>query len=96
MLSACYYIHHPLRQKTAIEHLPLSLDLIEEIQQTGDIFFPKGWLDNTIGLYSSEEAFEVLTGFLEANPELNPQLRLKILQSTDDLYRINHSEDLKN
>ena len=95
VLSACYYIHHPLRQKTAIEHLPLSLELIEEIQQTGDIFFPKGWLDNTIGMYSSEEAYEVLTGFLEANPELNPQLKLKILQSTDDLYRIQHWEGLK-
>ncbi|MGA9270722.1 MAG: M1 family aminopeptidase [Lutimonas sp.] len=90
VLSACYYIHHPLRQKTAIRSLPLSLDLIEEIQQTGDIFFPKGWLDNTIGMYSSEEAYAILTEFLEAHPELNPQLRLKILQSTDDLYRIQH------
>jgi len=95
VLSACYYIHHPLRQKTTIELLPLSLDLIEEIQQTGDIFFPKGWLDSTIGMYSSEEAYAILTKFLEANPELNPQLKLKILQATDDLYRIQHREDLK-
>jgi hypothetical protein len=46
-------------------------------------------------MYSSEEAYEVLTGFLEANPELNPQLKLKILQSADDLYRIQHWEGLK-
>ena len=88
VLSACYYIHHPLRQKTAIESLPLSLELIEEIQQTGDIFFPKGWLDNTIGMYSSEEAYAILTEFPKTKPDLNPQLRLKILQATDDLYRI--------
>lgn len=88
VLSACYYIHHPLRQQKAIESLDLSLNLIEEIQQTGDIFFPKAWLDNTIGLYSSSEAYAILTEFLDANPNLNPQLRLKILQATDDLYRI--------
>ena len=88
VLSACYYTHHPLRQKTAIESLPLSLELIEEIQETGDIFFPKGWLDNTIGMYSSPEAYAVLDRFLQANPELNPQLRMKILQASDDLYRI--------
>jgi aminopeptidase N len=90
VLSACYYIHHPLRQKTAIESLPISLDLIEEIQQTGDIFFPKGWLDSTIGMYSSDEAYSVLNEFLEVNPNLNPQLRMKVLQATDDLYRIQH------
>ncbi|MFC2148345.1 M1 family metallopeptidase [Bacteroidota bacterium] len=88
VLSACYYIHHPLRQETAIESLDLSLNLIEEIQQTGDIFFPKAWLNNTIGMYSSREAYAILTEFLQANPNLNPQLRLKILQATDDLYRI--------
>jgi aminopeptidase N len=88
VLSACYYIHHPLRQQAAIESLDLSLNLIEEIQQTGDIFFPKGWLDNTIGLHSSSEAYAILTEFLQANPNLNPQLKLKILQATDDLYRI--------
>ena len=88
VLSACYYIHHPLRQETAIESLDLSLNLIEEIQQTGDIFFPKAWLNNTIGMYSSGEAYTILRQFLDANANLNPQLRLKILQATDDLYRI--------
>jgi aminopeptidase N len=94
VLSACYYLHHPLRQKTAIESLPISLDLIEEIQQTGDIFFPKGWLDSTIGMYSSDQAYTILNEFLEANPNLNPQLRMKVLQATDDLYRIqNHGAE---
>ena len=88
MLSACYYIHHPLRQETTIKSLDLSLKLIEEIQQTGYIFFPKAWLDNTIGMYSSGEAYTILREFLDANPNLNLQLRLKILQATDDLYRI--------
>ena len=41
VLSACGYIHHPLRQQSSITQLPLALDLLEEIQMTGDIFFPK-------------------------------------------------------
>ncbi|MDH5365459.1 MAG: M1 family aminopeptidase [Cyclobacteriaceae bacterium] len=87
VLSACYYIHHPLRQETAIENLEISLTLLEEIQKTGDIFFPKSWLDNTIGMYSSKEAFDILNKFIATHPDLNPQLMLKLLQSTDDLHR---------
>jgi len=88
VLSACYYIHHPIRQNTATQTLELSLSLIEEIQQTGDIFFPKAWLNNTIGMYSSKDAYDILNKFIKANPQINPQLKMKILQSTNDLFII--------
>ncbi len=94
--TACYYIHHPLRQKEAIEYLPLSLELIDEIQRTGDIFFPTAWLNNTIGLYNSAEAKNILDTFLEQHKNLNPQLVSKILQATDPLtrYQVIVSESL--
>lgn len=85
--AACHYIHHPLRQNEAIHDLPLSLSLLEEIQQTGDIFFPKSWLDNTIGQYNNEQAKALVETYLEQNPNLNPQLKSKLLQSTDNLFR---------
>jgi len=88
VLSVCYYIHHPLRQNTAIETLELSLNLIEEIKSTSGIFFPKSWLNNTIGMYSSNEALKILENFNKTHPNLNPQLKLKILQATNDLYTI--------
>lgn len=88
VLSACYYIHHPLRQESAVNHLDLSLNLLEEIKVTGDIFFPKSWLDNTIGLYSSEQAFNILENFIDSNPDLDPKLFSKLMQSTDNLYRV--------
>ncbi len=88
VLSACYFIHHPVRQDTAIETLDMSLNLLEEIQQTGDIFFPKSWLDNTIGMYSSKEAYNILNTFIDTHPQLNPQLKLKVLQATNDLFII--------
>ncbi|WP_394748661.1 M1 family metallopeptidase [Spongiimicrobium salis] len=87
VLAAASYMHHPLRQGDAIKNLGLSLEILEEIQRTGDIFFPKSWLDNTIGLYTSKTAFRMRETFLEQHPDLNPQLRMKLLQATDDLDR---------
>lgn len=88
VLTASYYIHHPLRQKTSIEQLRMSLDLLSEIQETGDIFFPKAWLDNTIGMYASRDAFDVLETFNTENENLNNQLKMKLLQASDNLYRL--------
>ncbi|MCR9229099.1 MAG: M1 family aminopeptidase [Flavobacteriaceae bacterium] len=85
--TACGYLHHPLRQKTAIGHLPLALELLEEIQKTGDIFFPKRWLSATVGQYQSKEAQEMVEDYLRQNPDLEPSLKGKLLQASDDLYR---------
>lgn len=80
-------IHHPLRQQRAKKYLRECLDLIEEVQLTGDIFFPKGWLVNSVGKYSSAEAFDIVNDFLKENPEFSPILKRKLLQATDDLAR---------
>ena len=80
-------IHHPLRQESAQKYIRFSLDLTEEIQRTGDIFFPKDWLSNTIGKYSSQYAFDEVQRFLKENPNFSPILKRKLLQATDGLYR---------
>ena len=80
-------IHHPLRQESAQKYIRFSLDLTEEIQRTGDIFFPKDWLNNTIGKYSSKYAFDEVQRFLKENPNFSPILKRKLLQATDGLYR---------
>jgi len=85
--SALSNIHHPLRQQNSVKYLKSALDLIEEIQLTGDIFFPKGWLNNSIGKYTSPEALNIMTTFLKDNPEFSPILKRKLLQATDDLSR---------
>ncbi|KOY52153.1 M1 family metallopeptidase [Polaribacter dokdonensis] len=85
--SGLSYFHHPLRQNNAIEFLPEILNKLEEVQLTGDIFFPKGWLASTIGNYSSKEAYEILQQFLNENPDYNPILLKKLHQTTDDLTR---------
>ena len=85
--TALSNIHHPLRQTSSTKHLKLVLEKLEEVQLTGDIFFPKGWLASSIGHYSSKEADDILNKFLEENPDYNPILLKKLLQTTDNLTR---------
>jgi aminopeptidase N len=89
VISALDYLHHPLRQATSEKYLPTSLALLAEIQATGDIFFPAYWLQATLGSYQSATAAQMVRTFLDANPTptYNPQLRLKLLQAADDLFR---------
>lgn len=80
-------VHHPLRQESAQKYIRFSLDLVDEIQRTGDIFFPKDWLDNTVGKYSSKFAFDEIQRFLKENPNFSPILKRKLFQATDLLYK---------
>lgn len=81
------YLNHPLRQRTSIKYLPRSLELLEEIQRTGDVFFPQSWLAAVFGSYQSKEACQIVRDFLKQHPSYNPKLKAKILQATDNLYR---------
>lgn len=85
--TALSYIHHPLRQNESKKHLTKCLQKLEEVQLTGDIFFPKNWLASCIGKYSSKDAYQIREDFLSKNPNFNPILLKKLLQTTDDLER---------
>lgn len=87
VLGALGYLHHPLRTRQSQKYIPESLELLEEIQKTGDIFFPKRWLDQTLGNHNSAAAARAVREFLEQRPEYNAQLRMKILQAADMLFR---------
>ncbi|PWL29163.1 M1 family aminopeptidase [uncultured Roseivirga sp.] len=83
VLGALGNLHHPLRRKESIKYIEPSLELLQEIQKTGDIFFPTRWLDQTLGDHNSVEAVEIVENFLVDNPDYNAQLTMKILQSVD-------------
>lgn len=91
--AALSNIHHPLRQQSSTKHLKSILDKLEEVQLTGDIFFPKGWLASSIGNYSSKEAYEVLQDFLKENPNYKKSLLQKLNQTTDNLVRAQQIKD---
>jgi len=87
VLSALRFLHHPLREEESRRYLRPGLDLLEEIQRTGDIFFPKRWLDAMLDGHSSPEAADVVRVFLAEHPDYPDRLRAKILQSSDVLFR---------
>ena len=88
VLAAVGYLHHPLRATHARLFIRPSLELVEELQRTGDIFFPSGWLDATLGGHSSAEVADTVRGFLDGLGAGYPhRLREKILQSADMLFR---------
>ncbi len=89
VLEALDNLHHPLRTAQSEKYLLPSLELLEEIQATGDIFFPSRWLAATLANHRSSSAVATVNGFLGARPEYNAQLRAKILQAADSMFRAN-------
>ncbi len=88
VLEGLRYLHHPLRADASRKYIPRSLEMLREIQRTGDIFFPKRWLDATLGGHQSPAAAEVVRTFTERLPPGYPErLRRIILSSADDLFR---------
>ena len=61
--------------------------MLQEIQLTGDIFFPTRWTHHTFAGHSSQEAAVIVRDFLKNNPDYPFFLRNKILQATDMLDR---------
>jgi len=87
VLDAMSAINHPLRADAALPNLRASLELVEEIQQTGDIFFPLRWLNATLDGHHSAAAADQVDQFLREHPDYPPRLRGKMLQAADDLFR---------
>lgn len=86
-LAGLGYLNHPVRADDGIRHLPAALEMLEEIQRTGDIFFPGRWLDAALSGHGSMEAASIVRGFLDERPDYPPRLRAKILQAADPVFR---------
>ena len=86
-LEALSFLNHPLRAEHARKYVRPSLELLEEVQATGDIFFPGGWLDAALSGHRSPEVARTVRRYLEENPGLPRFLRDKVLQSADPVFR---------
>jgi aminopeptidase N len=88
VLEALSYLHHALRAAASEKYIPRSLTMLQEIQRTGDIFFPKRWMDATLSGHASSSAARMVRAFLAGLPPDYPdRLRRIVLSSADDLFR---------
>lgn len=87
VLDAVRAIHHPLRAEQSLSLILPGLELLDDIQQTGDIFFPLRWLHAILDGHSSPQAVSVVEEFIAANSDMSPKLMGKLLQAADGLQR---------
>jgi aminopeptidase N len=91
VIEAVRYANHPLRSEHARKYIRPGLELLVEIRRTGDIFFPRNWMDALLSGHNSAEAAETVRTFLRESPDYPVRLRRIILQSADPLFRASGS-----
>ncbi len=87
VIEGLRYLHHPLRADAAEKYVKPALDLLPDIQKTGDIFFPANWMDATLAGHNSSAAAKIVREFLATHNDYPIRLRRIILQSADELFR---------
>jgi len=87
VLEALGYLHHPMFAERSEKYILPSLEMLEEIKSTGDIFFPGDWISSTLAGHRSPEARATVEKFLDDHPDYPSDLKLKILQAADRLMR---------
>lgn len=90
VVDALRYLNHQLREAASEKYIKRGLEILPEIQRTGDIFFPKNWLTSLFYGHKSKEAYSIVLDYSSSNSQkLSPSLMLKLLQATDNLRRVN-------
>ena len=84
-LNLLRLLNHPSRQDRSIKYIIPALEMLPDIQATGDIFFPANWSASLLGSYRSAEAAECVNRFLQENKDMNPLLLNKVRQAASRL-----------
>jgi aminopeptidase N len=81
------YLNHPLREADAERFIGPGLEMLAEIQQTGDIFFPSSWTASLLWGHRTPRAAAIVRDFLAQELQYPERLRWTVLASADDLFR---------
>jgi len=87
VLESLQYLNHPLREVHGRQFVRPALDLLREIRDTGDIFFPTRWMESTLWGHRSPEVAKTVRDFLASQPDYPQRLRWTILSAADELFR---------
>ena len=85
--SAFGAFNSPKQADLTLPYLEKALTELPNLKRSRKIFFINGWLAAFIGGQKSEQALAVVNKFLADNPNLDKDLRLKILENADGLER---------
>jgi aminopeptidase N len=81
------YLNHPLREQDAERFIRPGLELLTDIQRTGDIFFPTNWTASILRGHRSPGAAAIVRDFLAQELQFPERLRWTVLSAADDLFR---------
>lgn len=88
--AALANLNHASRQEEAVAYIRPALEAMQDVQRTGDIFFPTAWVRALLAGHTSAGARAEVDAFFATHPDFPPMLANKIRQQADHLYRINH------
>jgi aminopeptidase N len=77
----------PRHAELSRPYLQQALAELPNLKRNRKIFFVNGWLGAFIGGQRSQEALDIVNKFLADNPNLDRDLRLKILENVDTIER---------
>jgi aminopeptidase N len=81
------YLNHPLRAADAERFIRPGLELLADVQRTGDIFFPSAWTGSLLWGHDSAQAAGIVRDFLAQQLQYPERLRWTVLTAADDLFR---------
>ena len=80
-------LNAPTREPYSNRYLLPGLDALEEIQKTGDIFFPGSWLSALLAGHKSPEARQIVRQWIAAHPHYPTPLMNKLKENAYYLLR---------
>lgn len=79
--SALTLLNKQINEPFSNRYLRPALDALEEIQRTGDIFFPADWLHALLSGHRSKEAKVIVDEWIETHPDLPTPLMNKLKEA---------------
>ena len=93
--TALSLLNHPVHGEGSVKYIRPALDELQEVQRTGDIFFPRKWTAALLSSHHSAAAAQAVAEFLKAHPDYPPLLASKILQQADPLCRLHPDKTIE-
>ncbi len=82
--KALTYLNHPTREGYSVKYVRPGLEVLQEVQRTGDIFFPKKWARALLRHHYSDAALLEVENFFISHPDYPQLLKNKVLQVVND------------